>query len=265
MKKLFTIGLLLFILAVWINTSNAQIDYYTFGTGGAGHTMNGVGGKDLPNTSNMYYLIVCGTIQPEPYFQVWIKSWSATNEILGDNDTIAKILNDNVEINGTLTTWTTKNTDSVIMLHQGSTSGTFGNFLEANRKFVAIRMYQGGVWRYGWIRVSLSNDGAKTNVTIYDMAINTVPDQPIMTGQTVGIDQRLLQKVNINYFNNTLYLNSNDIKPQDIRLSVCNLLGKELYHSACNNVMDLGFLGKGFYLLVLNSPQGTVTRKITIE
>jgi hypothetical protein len=64
-----------------------------------------------------------------------------------------------------------------------SSSSVIGNWQIGDTNFVGVQIDDSGALYHGWIRISRDNND---QLTIHDMAMNTVPNVPIIAGDTTG-------------------------------------------------------------------------------
>jgi hypothetical protein len=77
----------------------------------------------------------------------------------------------------------------VMAAYVGGTSGTaFGPWLKVKRAFLGLKFVINGKTHFGWARIRIGGSGVGFPATITGYAYETVPDKPIITGQTKGPD-----------------------------------------------------------------------------
>jgi len=131
------------------------------------------------------------------------------------------------------------------------------------KKFYGIKFYFQHNYYFGWIRIRSS----LSSVTIYDMAINMTPDQPIAAGQTVaGINDRKISVV-------TIYPNPVSDKviikyslPENCYFELFNLMGvknaSELLTSGTKTKdINLNKLNSGIYFYSIIDMNGNIIKK----
>ena len=132
--------------------------------------------------------------------------------------------------------------------------GANGNWQNKTDKYLGVRIKEGGVWLYGWVRLDVNNSG--NTVTIKDYACNMSAGASINAGQTTAASVNTLsipESVSIIRTGNTLmFLNL----PVEIEMtaSIYDLSGKLIQKQALQKPeLPLSDLPTGIYLVLLEA------------
>ena len=104
------------------------------------------------------------------------------------------------------------------------------NFLNANSKYLALRLHVASQVYYGWVRLSVAF--GVINATIFDYAYNSSPNQPILAGQTTAtgiIENSFASSINLfpNPATNQLTMDNGKLKMENVK--IYDLTGREVY------------------------------------
>jgi Secretion system C-terminal sorting domain len=127
----------------------------------------------------------------------------------------------------------------------------------STKKFIAIKLYANGTYYYGWIRVS--------GFTIYDMAVNLSPNEPVTAAivSTIGInDVEGINEVNVFPvpFRDEIKVNVNSSEVSEIILSDI-FSRKILQHSFVGNTtLRTSELAKGVYFYEVRSKSAVLKK-----
>ena len=153
----------------------------------------------------------------------------------------------------------------------GGNNDPFGDWSDTTDRYLGIRMPEGGDWVYGWVRVSVAQDSI--SFTIRDYAYNSIPDQPILSGQTTttGIIEHSLDS-SINLFPNpardklTIALPNTNEK---VEVTITDISGKIIYYSRVTQTQKVEVntqdFAAGVYVVQIQSSDLIGTRKFVIE
>lgn len=131
------------------------------------------------------------------------------------------------------------------------------------KKFIPVKLYLNGNYHYGWIRI-LDRTPNNMALTIYDMSINLMPNQPITAAQiTIGIievDETYEVSIYPIPFTNELKIRSSINEPLEVLLfdiSSRKILQQEFTNSTTVNTQHLA---KGIYLYEVRNKNGLINK-----
>lgn len=193
----------------------------------------------------------------------------------------ARAINHNVAIgsnpNGTNAYWSNNQNARLrqVPLGGGGPGGPnpipFGDWSTLADRYLAIRFLVGADWYYGWVRVSVSVGG--NSFTIRDYAYNSLPNQPILAGQTMTtaiIDNSFTSSINLfpNPADNhlTIDLGSNHKR---VQVTIADLTGKVMYTTMAKNTqkveMNTNDFAEGNYIVQIQAAEFIGMKKLIIN
>lgn len=141
-----------------------------------------------------------------------------------------------------------------------------GLWAAAVDKYAGVKFTSGANTYYGWIRFDVSGDAG--TITLKDFAYNSTANQPINAGQTVGVEENMVEAlVSVRNANNNLMITvDGDLKNGSASLMTIN--GQEV--AAYNvqngtNTFSLEGLSAGIYVVTVKFEQGVMTKKIFVR
>lgn len=159
----------------------------------------------------------------------------------------------------------------------GATNSTFGNdrgdlnlascsypgsnFCDGNDGYVGLHFMIGANTHYGWVRIQVSPDAA--TITIKDFAYNSIPNVPILVGQTtLNTDEFTVNDVRVVSLNKRISLYN---LPGSTSYKVYSTSGQSVLKGTTNennHVIEAASMATGVYILELNdTATNTVIRK----
>lgn len=125
-------------------------------------------------------------------------------------------------------------------------------------------------FHYGWMRCDVKDFG--NELVLKDFAYETKCDVNILAGDTIGdtttvkITDLNTLKASVFSFENTVYINLNDLY-KDIKVSVFDINGKEIYSNSIHKQFSSFVLDQpaNIYLVKISSNKGGLTKKIYIK
>ena len=121
-----------------------------------------------------------------------------------------------------------------------------------------------GSTHYGWVRMDLAAD--RSSLVIKDFAYNSVADESILTGQTLGVADNIFN--DFSYFvDSSKNLNLVSSTPIE-NVKIHDLIGKELKNVTLNSSrasVSVSSLNAGIYLVSASAEGQTNTFKILIK
>ena len=144
------------------------------------------------------------------------------------------------------------------------------NFLNANSKYLALRLHVASQVYYGWVRLSVAS--GVTNAIIFDYAYNSSPNQPILAGQTAtGIIENSFAS-SINLFPNpaannlTITLESSSKK---VEVTIADITGKIIYSTTARETQKIEVNTKdysaGVYVVQIQTADFIGTKKLVVK
>ncbi len=138
-----------------------------------------------------------------------------------------------------------------------------GEFLGAGDKYLPLKFNIAGSPHYGWVRVNVDNTCSQ--FTIKDYAYNATANQLIFAGQMVGINERVLNRLNIEFSEGQLkILNTQDLLKENFRITLYDMGGKRIIRSR-DFTIDTKNFTKGVYIAELYYNEATLIRKVLVE
>jgi hypothetical protein len=166
-------------------------------------------------------------------------------------------------------------------------TSTTGNWTTSTDGFLGLRIVSGGQTYFGWVELNAivvaANSPASATITIKSYAYNSIPNQPILAGQTTAtgiIENSFASSINLypNPATNhlTIALGSNIKK---VEVSIADITGKVIYSTTKNdpdspesyrdreqkievNTQDFA---KGIYIVQIQTADFIETKKLVVE
>ena len=189
---------------------------------------------------------------------------------------LAMNLNDAIDANGN---WMT--TPSQILIFRRSGFGTgptvMGNWLSSSDRYLGIKLITASQTDYCWVRLTVGVaplfDIVFAFIGLKDYAYNSIPNQPILAGQTTatGIIENSFASY-INLFPNpatdklTIALGSNNKK---VEVTIADITGQIIYKTVATNSekveVNTQDIPAGIYLVQIQTADFIATKKLVIE
>jgi len=146
-----------------------------------------------------------------------------------------------------------------------------GNWNGASNKYVPLQLSHNSQKFYGWARLDAATNAV--SFTVKDYAYNSIPNQPILAGQTVatGINENSFAS-SVHLFPNpatnhlTIALSSNNKKAE---VSIADITGKVIYTTSATEVQKIEVntedFARGIYVVQIQSADFVGTKKLVIE
>ncbi len=155
---------------------------------------------------------------------------------------------------------------------------TSGNWITATDGFLGLKLVSGSQSYYCWVRLNvavvLGNGNPTTaSFTIKDYAYNTIPNQPILAGQTIAtgiIENSFASSINL-YPNPapnqlTIALGSNNKK---VEVTIYDITGKIIYSTTERETQKIEVntndFAEGIYVVQIQSADFRETKKLIVE
>lgn len=163
---------------------------------------------------------------------------------------------------GASSAWNT-NIQAVLASLYGTTQyGTLGDNAD---HYLGIKFEDGSAnVYYGWIRIG-GVDANGTHVTIKDWAYQSTAGADINAGQGAGINNQASIESNIFAFNKMVSVNLKNETNGSIK--VYNAMGELVTNQTIDglkNRIDMQSHATGVYMIVVETPQGSITKKVNI-
>lgn len=143
---------------------------------------------------------------------------------------------------------------------------SFGNWGGAEMSYMGFRLVQDGNNNYGWMRLSVSDDGS--SITLHDYAYQTNAEQSITAGQLVGVDDAAgLEGVSIYSFGKQLNVSAPGEIAGNLVLEVYSIEGKlvkQLSNSGNIRSVDCAELVNGNYIVKLSNGASQISKQVFI-
>ena len=157
----------------------------------------------------------------------------------------------------------------------GPCTGTFGVWSYSIDRYLGLKLIVGGNTYYGWARMQIDVVTGIPSCTIKDYAYNSIPNQPILAGDTgtgsTGIFENSFAAT-INLFPNpannhlSIALGSNNKK---VDLAIADMTGKIIYTTIAyetNRIeVNTSEFAEGIYIVQIQSGEFISTKKIIIK
>lgn len=176
------------------------------------------------------------------------------------------ILDEGAEINSAQNFVTGTGSLAVSVTLFGSPYYTFGNWTGAEMAFMGFRLVDGENYNYGWMRLSVSDDGS--SITLHDYAYQTNAGQSITAGQLVGVnDIAGLDGISLYTYGKQLNIISNGEIKSDLTIEIYSMDGrlqKQLSNSGNNQVIDCKEFANGNYAVKVSNGSGVFSKEVFI-
>ena len=146
-----------------------------------------------------------------------------------------------------------------------------GNYLGNATGFVPLRLNMNSQNYYGWAQLHIAMQPA--SCTIMDYAYNSVPNQPILAGQTTStgiIENSFASSINLfpNPANNhlTISLGNNNKK---VNVTITDITGKIIYTTTASETQKIEVITEdfkeGIYVVQIQTKDFIVTKRLVVE
>ncbi len=139
--------------------------------------------------------------------------------------------------------------------------------------YVGLQLINAGQTYYGWVRMDVTVSLSSASMTIKDYAYNSIPNQPILAGQTTatGINENSLAS-SISLYPNpapnqlTITLGSST---KNIEVTIADITGKIIYSTSAFAAQKIEVntkdFAEGVYFVQVQSADFIATKKLVIE
>ena len=149
-------------------------------------------------------------------------------------------------------------------------TGEWDTFIDG---YIGLQLIHAGQTYYGWVRINVDVTYSHASVIIRDYAYNSIPNQPILAGQTsiTGITENSFAS-SINLFPNpaenhlTIALGSNNKK---VQVTIADITGKILYTTIERETQMIEVntrdFAEGIYVVQIQATDFIGTKKLVVE
>ncbi len=263
-------------------SANAQIVYTDIIPDTTVNTNNGVYHLDLNNDGITDFNITYTTAATghSTHINVFIRITPLGANKVGNDTTYPSALSLNSLINSSSFIWLSNAnqilTEKVWHIFGLTNPPTYfasysGNWNGASNKDIPLQLDVSSQKYYGWLRLNVASGAV--SFTVKDYAYNTIPDQPILAGQTIttGIIENSFAS-SINLFPNpadnhvTIALGSNN---QKVEVTIADITGKVIYTTIITDTQMIEVntydFAEGIYIVQIQSADFIGTKKLVIE
>ena len=157
----------------------------------------------------------------------------------------------------------------------GPCTGTFGVWSYSIDRYLGLKLIVGGNTYYGWARMQIDVVTGIPSCTIKDYAYNSIPNQPILAGDTGTVPTGIFENSfssSINLFPNpannhlTIALGSNN---KNVEVAIADMTGKIIYTTIAyetNRIeVNTSEFAEGIYIVQIQSGEFISTKKLIIK
>ncbi len=204
---------------------------------------------------------------------------NAVKDTLVNSDTVSIPLQLNAVIDSNLLLNQSWQTSGSQILKNGAYGGGLANdtvwglWDSLADYYLGLRLLLSGQTHYGWVRLRVDVTNSYASLIVKDYAYNSIPNQPILAGQTVatGINENSFAS-SVHLFPNpatnhlTIALSSNNKKAE---VSIADITGKVIYTTSATEVQKIEVntedFARGIYVVQIQSADFVGTKKLVIE
>ena len=148
-----------------------------------------------------------------------------------------------------------------------------GPWKNINGKYLALKTQVGSNFYYGWVKLGVGVGNYSVSITIMEYAYNSIPNQPILAGQTIatGINENSFAS-SINFFPNpvnnhlTIAFGSNNKK---VNATITDITGKIIYATTASETQKVEVntedFKAGIYVVQIHTSDFIVTKRLVVE
>ncbi|MBK7572482.1 MAG: T9SS type A sorting domain-containing protein [Bacteroidetes bacterium] len=157
----------------------------------------------------------------------------------------------------------------------GPCTGTFGVWSYSIDRYLGLKLIVGGNTYYGWARMQIDVVTGIPSCTIKDYAYNSIPNQPILAGDTGTVPTGIFENSfssSINLFPNpannhlTIALGSNNKK---VEVAIADMTGKIIYTTIAyetNRIeVNTSEFAEGIYIVQIGTEKYIETKKFIVK
>ena len=157
----------------------------------------------------------------------------------------------------------------------GPCTGTFGVWSYSIDRYLGLKLIVGGNTYYGWARMQIDVVTGIPSCTIKDYAYNSIPNQPILAGDTGTVPTGIFENsfaASINIFpipagnHLSIALGSNS---KNVEVAIADITGKIVYTTTAyetNKIeVNTNEFAEGIYIVQIQSGEFISTKKLIIK
>jgi len=157
----------------------------------------------------------------------------------------------------------------------GPCTGTFGVWSYSIDRYLGLKLIVGGNTYYGWARMQIDVVTGIPSCTIKDYAYNSIPNQPILAGDTGTVPTGIFENSfssSINLFPNpannhlTIALGSNN---KNVEVAIADMTGKIIYTTIAyetNRIeVNTSEFAEGIYIVQIGTEKYIETKKFIVK
>ncbi len=160
-------------------------------------------------------------------------------------------------------------------LRESGGIGPVGLWNNLSDYYLGLRLLQSGQTYYGWVRLRVNVTSSYASVIVRDYAYNSIPDQPILAGQTTAtgiIENSFTSSVNLfpNPATNLLTIDNGKLTIENV--IIYEMSGRKVYSENHHNTntnseitIDVSKIPAGVYIVQIKSADFNATKKLVIE
>ena len=199
---------------------------------------------------------------------------NAVIDTLVSSDTVSIPLQLNAVIDSNLSlqqSWQASGLNSLKdTAYGGSGHGLWNNLSDY---YLGLRLLQSGQTYYGWVRLRVNVTSSYASVIVRDYAYNSIPNQPILAGQTIAtgiMENSSASSINLfpnpatNHF--TIALGSNN---KNVEVTIADITGKIIYSTTTVDTQSIEIntedFAAGIYVVQIQSADFIAMKKLIVE
>ena len=152
--------------------------------------------------------------------------------------------------------------------------GTTGSWINTSDYYLGLQFALGSNTYYGWVRLNVvvASSSSTVSCTVKDYAYNTIPNQPILAGQTAtGINENSFAS-SIHLFpnpaTNHVTIDLPNVK-EKVEINIADITGKVIYTTIAGETqkieVDTKDLAAGIYAVQIKTADFIATKKLVVE
>ncbi|MBL0051891.1 MAG: T9SS type A sorting domain-containing protein [Bacteroidetes bacterium] len=148
-----------------------------------------------------------------------------------------------------------------------------GPWLNVSGNYLPLKIQVGTDFYYGWIKLGVSIGNNFVSVTIFEYAYNSIPNQPILAGQTIAIG------ITENSFASSISLFPNPVTNhltidlpnanKKVEVTIADVTGKIIYSTTSSETQKIEVntqdFAEGVYVVQIQSADFIAMKKLVIE
>ncbi len=154
-------------------------------------------------------------------------------------------------------------------------TSSYGNWMYATYSFLGLKIASGTQTYYGWVRLNISLDVTPTvgSYRIIDYAYNTIPNQPILAGETIAtgiIENSFASSINI--FPNPATDHLTIALPhtnEKVEITITDINEKKIYSTTVTQTqiveVNTEDFAKGIYVVKIQTGEFIGTKKLIVK